>query len=103
VSSGGSVSSISVAAASVGAITFTDLADGMLVVPVSVNGIESTVAVQVACDAPEVAVLGPPERSQSAAPFLPQTGSSSTGGLVIGSALVAAGIAASLVARRRCS
>jgi LPXTG-motif cell wall-anchored protein len=94
--------SVAVAAASVSAITFTDLADGPLVVPVSVDGIQSEVSVRVACDAPEVAVMGAPLRSASAAE-LPSTGASSTGGLIIGSALVAAGMAASLVARRRCS
>lgn len=97
-------SAISVAAASVSAITFTDLADGALNVPFSVDGVEDVVAVRVACDAPEVAVMGAPVRQQAgASPSLPATGKSSTGGLVIGSALVAAGIAASLVARRRYS
>lgn len=94
-------SAIAVAAASVSAITFTDLADGAHTVPVSVDGIDAGIAVSVACDAPEVAVMGAPVRQQSAAPpSLPATGSS-TGGLVIGSVLVAAGIAVSLVARRR--
>ena len=96
-------SSISVAAASVSAITFTDLADGALVVPVSVDGVEVPVAVRVACDAPEVAVMGAPVRQQADEPTLPSTGSSSTGGLVIGGVLVAAGIGASLLARRRYS
>jgi len=97
-------SAIAVAAASVSAITFTDLADGALTIPVSVDGVEAGVAVRVACDAPEVAVMGAPVRQPSvAAPSLPATGNSSTGGLVIGSALVVAGIAASLVARRRYS
>lgn len=97
-------SAIAVAAASVSAITFTDLADGALTVPVLVDGVDAGVAVRVACDAPEVAVMGAPVRQQSAAPpSLPATGRSSAGGLVIGSALVAAGIAASLAARRRYS
>ena len=100
----GTSAAISVAAASVSAITFTDLADGSLTVPVSVNGVDAGVAVRVACDAPEVAVMAPTARRQSASePSLPVTGQSSTGGLVIGGVLVAAGIAASLVARRRYS
>lgn len=94
-------SSISVAAASVSAVTFTDLVDGALTVPVLVDGVDAGVVVRVACDAPEVAVMGAPLRQQVATPSLPATGRSATGGLVIGSALVAAGIAASLVARRR--
>jgi len=99
-----SSSAVSVAAASVSAITFTDLVDGSLTVAVSVDGVDAGVAVRVACDAPEVAVMGAPVRQPSvAAPSLPATGNSSTGGLVIGSALVVAGIAASLVARRRYS
>ena len=102
--SSASSSAIAVAADSVSAITFTDLADGALTVPVFVDGVDAAVAVRVACDAPEVAVMGAPIRQQSATPpSLPATGRSSTGGLVIGSALVAAGIAASLVARRRYS
>jgi LPXTG-motif cell wall-anchored protein len=96
-------SAISVAAASVSAITFTDLADGALTVPVSVDGVDAGVAVRVACDAPEVAVMGAVRQQSATSPSLPATGRSSTGGLVIGSALVVAGIAASLVARRRYS
>jgi len=102
--SSASSSAIAVAAASVSAITFTDLADGALSVPVSVDGVDADVAVRVACDEPEFAVMGAPVRQQSAAaPSLPATGKSSTGGLTIGSALVVAGIAVSLVARRRYS
>ena len=101
--SSGATSAIAVAAASVSAITFTDLADGALSVPVMVDGVDAGVAVRVACDAPEVAVMGASVRQRSAAPpSLPVTGRS-TGGLVIASALVAAGLAASLVARRRYS
>ena len=95
--------SVAVAAASVSALTFTDLPDGPLVVPVAVDGVESQVAVQVACDAPEVAVMAAAPIRSAAAQELPSTGASSTGGLVIGSVLVVAGMAASLVARRRCS
>jgi LPXTG-motif cell wall-anchored protein len=102
--------SVAVAAASASALTFTDLVDGPLVVPVSVDGVTSDVSVRVACDAPEVAVMGAPvvpaagiAAVSPAAPLeLPSTGASSTGGLVIGSALVVAGMAASLVSRRRC-
>lgn len=97
-----SPAAIAVAAASVSAITFTDLADGALTVPVMVDGVDSAVAVRVSCDAPEVAVMGAPVRPRSVeGPSLPVTGRSSTGGLVIGGALVAAGVAVSLVARRR--
>jgi LPXTG-motif cell wall-anchored protein len=95
-------SSISVAASSASAITFTELPDGLVVVPVSIDGADAGVAVRVACDAPEVAVLGVPSRSLFTGPSLPQTGSS-TGGLLTGGILVAAGIAASLVSRRRYS
>lgn len=95
-------SSIAVAASSVSAITFTELPDGLVVVPISIDGADARVAVQVACDAPEVAVLGAPIRSPFTGPSLPQTGSS-TGGLLTGGILVAAGIAASLVSRRRYS
>ena len=102
--SSSSSSAIAVAADSVSAITFTDLVDGALTVPVLVDGVDAGVAVRVACDAPEVAVMGAPLRSPSAQlPSLPATGTSSTGGLVIGSLLVVAGIAASLLARRRYS
>ncbi len=110
-------SAISVAAASASAITFTDLADGALTIPVSVDGVDAGIAVRVACDAPEVALIAPPVpqiappvpqevaslASLAARPTLPATGKSSTGGLAIGSALVAAGVAASLAARRRYS
>jgi len=95
-------SSISVAAASVSAITFTGLADGLVVVPVSIDGADAGVAVRVACDAPEVAVLAAPLRSAAVGRSLPETGSS-TGGFLTAGALVAAGIAASLVSRRRYS
>lgn len=95
-------SPIAVAAASVSAITFTDLADGSLTVPVTVDGVDATVAVSVACDVPEVAVMAAPVRQQSvSSSSLPVTGRSSSGGLVIGGLLVAAGSAASLIARRR--
>ena len=97
-------SAIAVAAASVSAITFTDLADGALTVPVAIDGVDSGVAVRVACDAPEVAVLGAPVRQQSAgAQSLPVTGGPSAGEIIIASSLLAAGVAASLVARRRYS
>jgi len=102
--SSGTSSAISVAAASVSAITFTDLADGALIVPVSVDGVDAGVAIRVACDPAEVAVMGAPIRQQPAAvPSLPATGRSATGGLAIGTALVVLGVAASLLARRRYS
>ncbi|MGB8858343.1 MAG: LPXTG cell wall anchor domain-containing protein [Ilumatobacteraceae bacterium] len=95
--------SIAVAASSASAMTFTDLADGTLVVPVSVDGVDASVAVPVACDAPEVAVMAPPVPGQAGGDLLPRTGSKTTRGLLIGSVLVAAGMAASLVSRRRCT
>jgi LPXTG-motif cell wall-anchored protein len=114
-----------VAALSARAITMTNLADGPVVVPVMVNGVSSEVSVTVACDPPQVAVLPPtvptttivgsspahpvvtPTTAPATSPgnggfVLPSTGSS-VRGLIIGGVLVAAGIAASLLARRRYS
>jgi LPXTG-motif cell wall-anchored protein len=113
-----------VASLSARAITMTGLADGPVVVPVMVNGVSSDVSVTVACDPAQVEVLPPtvapttivasspphpvaPPTTQAAISspadggfLLPSTGSSLRG-LVIGGVLVVAGIAASLLARRR--
>jgi LPXTG-motif cell wall-anchored protein len=95
--------SIAVAPLSAHAVTFTDLLDGDLVVPLQVDGVDASVMVSVACDAPQVASLAATARaSNGVTPELPRTGSS-TGGLLIGGALVTAGILASLIARRRYS
>jgi LPXTG-motif cell wall-anchored protein len=118
-------SQIDVGPRSAHAITMTGLADGPVVVPVMVNGVSSQVSASVACDQPDVAVLAPtiaPSTTAvvsspphlalpthpsvtgqvSGAAMLPSTGSS-VRGLIIGGILVAAGIAASLLARRRYS
>jgi LPXTG-motif cell wall-anchored protein len=96
-------SAVQVAAGSVSAITFTDLDDGLVAVPVSVDGVESDVAVSVNCDQPEVAVMGAALRQSTAPPSLPSTGSASSSMLLLGASLVAAGAIASLVSRRRWS
>jgi LPXTG-motif cell wall-anchored protein len=125
-------SQVEVAPSSARALTMTDLADGPVVVPVLVNGVSTEVSATVRCDQPEVEVLDAPvptaaptttapAEAQSGGPaavpttvaavsntdaggepLLPSTGSS-TGGLVVGGLLVAAGIAASFIARRRYS
>ncbi|MDO9174598.1 MAG: hypothetical protein Q7V62_07310, partial [Actinomycetota bacterium] len=71
-------------------------------VPVAVDGVPTAVAVSVVCDPPEVAVMPTSVRKPSGQSALPVTGSSS-GGLITGAALVAAGMAVSLIARRRYS
>ncbi|MEI8238296.1 MAG: LPXTG cell wall anchor domain-containing protein [Actinomycetota bacterium] len=114
-------SQVTVGPRSASALTMTRLADGPVVVPVMVNGVSSDVAVTVSCDPAQVEVLPPTiaptttaVASSPAHPStiisapasdgatLPSTGSS-TRGLVIGGVLVVAGIAASLLARRRYS
>jgi LPXTG-motif cell wall-anchored protein len=97
--------SITVAPLSAHALTFTDLADGALTVPILVDGADATVVVSVACDGPTVAVMAATpastRRTPDAPAQLPSTGGSAGWGLTIGAALVAAGVAASLVARRQ--
>lgn len=104
--SGTSAHTVSVGSAA--AVTYTGLADGVVTVGVSIDGVASPVSVEVACAAANTA---PPSvevaavAAATAAPAsdtLPRTGSS-TIGLLIGAALVASGAAASLVARRRYS
>jgi len=96
-----STTSYSVPPQSATAVTFTGLGDGVVVAPVAIDGADATVTKAVQCDPPVVEVLPAPHRKDAAA-GLPATGSS-TGGLVTGAMLVAAGMAASLVARRRWS
>lgn len=86
-----SASTFVVEAGSARAVTFTGLVDGQTVVPVLLDGADATVSATVACALPQYATM---------AGQLPETGSS-TGGLLIGSAMVLAGVAASLVSRRR--
>jgi len=100
-------SSFTVAPGEAAAITFTDLGDGLVAVPVSIDGVAGSVAATVSCDPAlstpvQVEVRAPSAGVSAASSVLPSTGSS-TGGLVIGSGLVLAGIAVSLVARRRYS
>ncbi|MDP2290759.1 MAG: hypothetical protein Q8M22_06195 [Actinomycetota bacterium] len=95
-------SEFTVAPQSAAAVTFTDLSDGLVAVPVAVDGVPTSVAVSVVCDPPEVAVMPTSVRKPSGQSALPVTGSSS-GGLITGAALVAAGMAVSLIARRRYS
>jgi LPXTG-motif cell wall-anchored protein len=130
VATGATPAKYEVASLSARAITMSGLADGPVIVPVLINGAASSVSVTVACDRAQVAVLPPtvapsttaiasgmPHRGAPAttpaafsspadgadgAFVLPSTGSS-VRGLVIGGVLVAAGIAASLIARRRYS
>ena len=99
-------SSYTVGVGSAAAVTYTDLADGVVTVGVTIDGVSSPVSATVACAtavAPVVEVL-PAAAAPSAVAddALPRTGSS-TGGLLIGTALVASGAVASLIARRRYS
>jgi LPXTG-motif cell wall-anchored protein len=87
------------------ALTFTALADGDVAVPVWVDGVEQMVRATVECDLPRVQSLDGVARQGTAeigTTQLPRTGSD-LGGLIIGGVLVSAGIAASLLARRRYS
>lgn len=96
-----------VAVGSAAAVTYTGLSDGVVSVGVTIDGVPSSVTATVACSAtaavPSVEA-SPASGGQAASGLdaLPRTGSS-TGGLLIGGALVACGVAASLVARRRYS
>ncbi len=94
---------VTVAPLSAHAMTYTELADGDITVPVRIDGAEADVAVTIDCAGPRVESLSAPAHIVGGVtPELPRTGSS-TVGLVIGGALVVAGIAASLIARRRYS
>jgi len=84
-----------VAPSSAYAVTVTGLADGVGTVPISHGNVDATVSTTVDCATVQVASMG-------AASQLPETGSS-TDGLLIGGAMVLAGVAASVVARRRVS
>ena len=81
------------------ALTFTGVADGAFILPVTVDGADATVRVSVDCDVPRVEVA--PGQLESFA--LPAAGSSTTWAAAIAAGLVATGAAASLVARRRYS
>ncbi len=85
------------------AVTLTDLADGTVRVDISINGVANPVVATVQCDTATVQVLGHHTRQRESSPALPATGSSATWGLLVGGVLVTAGIAASIVARRRYS
>jgi len=92
--------SYTVPALSATAVTYTGLSDGVVVAPVAIDGADATVSKPVHCDAPVVDVLPAPQRAVAGSPVLPATGSAS-GGLLTGGVLVAAGMVASLLARRR--
>jgi LPXTG-motif cell wall-anchored protein len=89
--------SYQVAAGGATALSYTGLADGMFNLSASANGVDQSVAMNIDCDAPQVAVLG------TGGGALPATGAEVKIGLAIGVVLVVAGIAASLLARRRYS
>lgn len=99
-------SQFTVAPKSAAAVTFTDLADGAVAVPVAVDGVPANVAISVSCDA--AIVESAPGYAPSipagfaSARALPAAGSSTTG-VLLGAVLVAAGMAASVVSRRRYS
>lgn len=85
------------------AITLTDLDDGPLAVSITIDGVDASANVVVECDGPTVEVLPGPPWSGPSASQLPATGSEAGLGVVIGGLLVAAGVIASLVARRHYS
>lgn len=101
-------STFTVEVGSAAAVTYTGLADGVITVGVTIDGVPVPVSAIVACvvaAAPSVeAAPAAPAASPSAVAddALPRTGSS-TGGLLIGTALVVSGAVASLIARRRYS
>jgi len=99
-------STIVVAPAEAYAVTYTGLADGPVLVPITLDGADATAAAVVSCDSVRVeSRAGAPRVAGAVAdgqPQLPATGSSK-GGLMIGSLMVAAGSAASLLSRRRVS
>jgi len=98
------ISQFTVAPKSAAAITFTDLDDGTVAVPVAVDGVPANVAVSVSCDPPIVESAPGSAPSAAAgvasASALPAAGSSTTG-VLLGAVMVAVGAAASLVSRRR--
>lgn len=93
-------SPIEVGALSAFALTYTGVEDGAFHVAVSVDGADAAVNVTVKC-ATAVEVRPSPRAGDTAS--LPVTGQETTWGLAIGGVLVLAGIAASLLARRRYS
>jgi hypothetical protein len=93
-----------VAPSSAHALAYTGLPDGAIELPVHIDGEASVVHAVVDCDPPRltsrissVAVAG---TAPVDTPALPRTGGD-RGGFIIGGLLVSAGIAASLLARRR--
>lgn len=101
-----SPSTFMVAPLSAHAVTYTGLPDGRAVVPITLDGVDATAVATVACGSTQVQSLATTqfdaEGTDDAGGLLPATGSS-TGGLVIGGAMVLAGIATSLLSRRRVS
>lgn len=88
-----------VGAGSAYAITFTGVDNGLFVLPITADGVDATVHLSVDCEMLRVEVA--PRGVESF--VLPATGNETEWGLGIGGGLVAAGVAASLVARRRYS
>jgi LPXTG-motif cell wall-anchored protein len=99
-----SSAAVLVAPSSAHALSFTNLADGDLAVPVRVDGANQVVRATVNCDLPRLTSPLEAQAVSGAAPVrtaeLPRTGAD-IGGFIIGGVLVSAGIAASLLARRR--
>lgn len=95
-----------VAPRSAHALAFAAMPDGEVDVPVRIDGELQVVHAVVDCDLPRLTSRLSAEAVQGSAPVvtpeLPRTGGDSTG-FVIGGLLVAAGITAALLARRRYS
>lgn len=95
-----------VAPGSAHAIAYSALSDGPVSVPVQVDGAAQVLHADIDCDRPRLASAVSGEVDQGVAPVataeLPRTGGDIVG-IVIGGLLVSAGIAASLIARRRYS
>lgn len=99
-----SSAAVLVAPSSAHALAYTGLADGEVEVPVRIDGEAGVVREVVDCDPPRLSSRLSSTAVAGSAPVdtpeLPRTGSDS-GGFVVGGLLVSAGIAASLLARRR--
>jgi hypothetical protein len=95
-----------VAPSSAHALSFTQLADGNVDVPVAIDGVATVVHADVECDPPRLTEALRATVNQGTASVdtaeLPRTGGD-WGGFAVGGVLVSAGIAASLLARRRYS
>ena len=81
------------------ALTYEGVANGTFNLAVTANGADESVSVTVSCDSPIVAAQA--VQAPRSSGTLPTTGGEVGWGLAIGGALVVAGVAASLLARRR--